>query len=71
MRSMMGAGRVMGVGVHCMRQCRCNDVELVARMRQKEKCWWYAFGVVVILWGGTRSCAASAGDARPKTVSMA
>lgn len=30
-----------------MRQCRCKDVELVVRMRQREKFWWYALGLVV------------------------
>lgn len=43
----MDAGRVRCV--HGMRQYRCNDVVLVVRMRQKEKFWWYAFGVVVFL----------------------
>jgi len=46
-RNMMGASSVMGV--HCMRRCRCSDVMLEVRMRQKEKCWWCWFGVVVFL----------------------
>lgn len=47
MRNMMGAGNVLGV--HYMRRCRYNDVIMVVRMRQKEKLWWYSFGVVVFL----------------------
>lgn len=43
----MGAGNVLGV--HYMRRCRYNDVIMVVRMRQKEKLWWYSFGVVVFL----------------------
>ena len=60
MRSMMGASDVMGI--HCMRQCRCNNEMLVFGVRQREKFWWYAFAEVLFLGGGTRSCAASAGD---------
>lgn len=56
---MMGAGRVMSV--HCMRQCGCNDVVLVAWMRQRESFWWPGFGVVVFL-GEERD------DARPPLV---
>jgi hypothetical protein len=42
---MVGVSSVMGV--HCMRQSRNNDEVLILQVRQKEKFWWYGFGVVL------------------------